>query len=755
MRAILEGIFKGFIQWVYGLCLEIVQYIANSLLDVFQMDLNYFRQVAPVTDDILNIVIAVGWALLLGNLVFQATKSMATGLGFEGEDPKLLFTRTFVFGFLLLASQQICDIGLGVSSRVITLLQIPTSVAITIPDERNFSIGASWLLIIIVGFVIMWQFVKLCFEVAERYAVTAILVLMAPLAFGMGGSKNTEDIFKGWCRMFGSMCVMMVLNVVFLKLLISALGYMPNGVAVLPWTLLIVGIARVARKIDSIVVRMGLNPAITGDGLGRGLPGMVAYAVVRGIGSSIVKAAGTSTIAKGTNNRSPGNGASGPRTNPHTPNSPPPPPPGMGPAGPGAASGPASSGRQGGSAQAGFATRENAYAAQPQDAGHTSEAPAGEGRTGSGDAVRPEQGAGRSAVFHMQGSRRSSVPPEARGGSPTGRTRTASRVDSAGRETTPSAGSNAGGEAAAAGTSPQRPPLHRPHNPAQPGQPGAPATGGPRISAVTAGRGQEISSERTSYIETHQADLERTSLQRDQTSKIPAPPGVGSRKGEPPASSAAGMRTPAGNSTPQANAAAPQTFAGERQTRRSQISNPGGPLYGVTGGTRQGGPPAPGMTGTVTRSGSGTPSGGTKTSGGTAGTHTAYRDKHTRSRSINTLADTAGIGTSPGQTTRPGHNAPIPGTAGTAPHRSHEQPLAGSAAPSSATAETRRSSGDRPPKARGSIPTFAMAETVPADGAKAPEVNRGTRRLKPGVSAPPFAGWKGKPPQSRKKRGEP
>ena len=309
--------------------------------------------------------------------------------------------------------------------------------------------------------------------------------------------------------------------------------------------------------------------------------------------------------------------------------------------------------------------------------------------------------------------------------------------------------------AAAAGTSPQRPPLHRPHNPAQPGQPGAPATGGPRISAVTAGRGQEISSERTSYIETHQADLERTSLQRDQTSKIPAPPGVGSRKGEPPASSAAGMRTPAGNSTPQANAAAPQTFAGERQTRRSQISNPGGPLYGVTGGTRQGGPPAPGMTGTVTRSGSGTPSGGTKTSGGTAGTHTAYRDKHTRSRSINTLADTAGIGTSPGQTTRPGHNAPIPGTAGTAPHRSHEQPLVGSAAPSSATAETRRSSGDRPPKARDSIPTFAMAETVPADGAKAPEVNRGTRRLKPGVSAPPFAGGKGKPPQSRKKRGEP
>ena len=250
MVFILEGIFKGFVQWVYSLCLEMVQYIANSLLEVFQMDLSYFRQVAPVTDDILSIVIAVGWALLLGNLVFQAMKSMVIGLGFEGEDPKLLFTRTFVFAFLLLVSQQICEIGLGISSQVIALLQVPTSVTITIPDENNFTIGASWLLIIIVGIVVMWQFVKLCFEVAERYVVTAILVLMAPLAFGMGGSKNTEDIFKGWCRMFGSMCVMMIMNVIFLKLLISALGYVPSGVAVLPWMLLAEVLAALAPRLE-------------------------------------------------------------------------------------------------------------------------------------------------------------------------------------------------------------------------------------------------------------------------------------------------------------------------------------------------------------------------------------------------------------------------------------------------------------------------------------------------------------------------
>ena len=66
---ILENIFKGFVQWIYSLCLEMMQYIANSLLTVFSMDLDYFFQVAPVAKDIPSILIAAGWALLMGNLV--------------------------------------------------------------------------------------------------------------------------------------------------------------------------------------------------------------------------------------------------------------------------------------------------------------------------------------------------------------------------------------------------------------------------------------------------------------------------------------------------------------------------------------------------------------------------------------------------------------------------------------------------------------------------------------------------------------
>ena len=124
----LELIFQGFMEWAYGLTLECWQYFSSSLLDIMSMDFAYLKTHVPVIDDIMQVLMAVGWALLIGNLVFQALKSMASGLGFEGEDPKLLFTRTFVFSFLLLASPQICDIGLSMTSKIIDLLQIPDAV---------------------------------------------------------------------------------------------------------------------------------------------------------------------------------------------------------------------------------------------------------------------------------------------------------------------------------------------------------------------------------------------------------------------------------------------------------------------------------------------------------------------------------------------------------------------------------------------------------------------------------------------------
>ncbi len=303
----LEPILKGLVEWIYGMMIDIMSYASGQLLGVLSMDLTYFETTAPIISDIVNVFIALGWALLIGNLVFQLLKSMVSGLGFEAEEPKIIFLRTFVFAFLLLASRQICNIGLSIASKVIDLLALPDVIHIRTPNESMFHLGseAKWLLVIIVGVVLMIQMVKLLFEIGERYVITSVLTFFAPLAFSMGGSKNTNDIFKGWVRMYCSMLLMMIMNIVFLKLIMSAMSQMAAG-NVLIWLVFVVALTRVARKIDSHIGKIGLNPAQTGDAIGTRIPGMMTMMAVKVMSSAIGKSISGSKGNTGRNGSSSG-----------------------------------------------------------------------------------------------------------------------------------------------------------------------------------------------------------------------------------------------------------------------------------------------------------------------------------------------------------------------------------------------------------------------------------------------------------------
>ena len=262
-------------------------------MDLFHTDLTYFTDRVPVVGDIGTIFFAVGWALLIGNLAFQAMRSMASGVGIEAEEPGRLFLRTAMFSFLLMVSRQICEIGLGFSSTIMDMLQIPNAITFDPFGEDTFDMlpNAGWIVVILVNVIIQWQTIKLFFEVAERYVILCVLTYCAPLAFAMGGSKSTGEIFRGWLRMFGSMCALMVFNLMFVKLLISAMSNAPNGTAIIPWMMLIVGIVRMAKKMDGIILRIGLNPALTGDPLGTHFPGMLTAMMLRSIAQMVTRTA--------------------------------------------------------------------------------------------------------------------------------------------------------------------------------------------------------------------------------------------------------------------------------------------------------------------------------------------------------------------------------------------------------------------------------------------------------------------------------
>ena len=290
---ILEKLVKALFEWLASLWYEMVEYLLDQLMELFHVDLSYFAERVPVIDDIANIFVAVGWALLIGNLAYQAMRSMVSGVGIEAEEPGRLFLRTAMFSFLLLVSRQICDIGFGLSATVMEMLQVPDAITFEPFGEETFDTlpNAGWLIVIIVNVVIQWQLIRLFFEVAERYVILCVLTYCAPLAFAMGGSKSTGDIFRGWLRMFASMCVLMVFNLMFVKLVLSALSTDPNGAAIIPWAMLVVGIVRMAKKMDGIILRIGMNPALTGDPLGTRFPGALTAMTLRSIAQIVTRTA--------------------------------------------------------------------------------------------------------------------------------------------------------------------------------------------------------------------------------------------------------------------------------------------------------------------------------------------------------------------------------------------------------------------------------------------------------------------------------
>ena len=243
-------------------------------------DLTFFETSVPVVPRLYAVFTAVGWGVLIGNLAFQSLKAMMAGLGFETESPAVLLIRTALFGTLIVVSGDISALCLQIGGRIISLLGLPAAVRLTLPDESFFTeSGVAWLLVIIIGFILGFQLLRFFFEIAERYVVLGVLTLLMPVALGLGGSRSTKDICTGFMRTYASMTAMMVLNILFLKLIISALSTIPTGYMIIPWCLLIVGIARTARKADSLLSKIGLNPAFTGDPLGAG-KGLVTAAMI-------------------------------------------------------------------------------------------------------------------------------------------------------------------------------------------------------------------------------------------------------------------------------------------------------------------------------------------------------------------------------------------------------------------------------------------------------------------------------------------
>lgn len=128
--------------------------------------------------------------------------------------------------------------------------------------------GYSMLIYLIMLIMIGFNFIKLLLEIVERYVVTFVLMYLSPLASATLASNSTNGIYKKFFTMFISQCLLLFLNVWCLKMALSGLSLSSSSSPTIVSLLLCFAFLRVSAKMDSYINQLGLNAAVTGEGLG-------------------------------------------------------------------------------------------------------------------------------------------------------------------------------------------------------------------------------------------------------------------------------------------------------------------------------------------------------------------------------------------------------------------------------------------------------------------------------------------------------
>lgn len=226
------GILDGIVSWIAEQVMHGLDLISTSVLGALGCTMDTFVRYFPAAETLYSVFVALAIGIILLNWVWQIFRNFGLGIGLEAEDPVKLSIRSFLFILLTLYADQIIELVLGVAGTpynwVLTEELPPldfgnfnSSLMVILGVVAN---GAVALIALILVIILAWNYIKLLFEAAERYILLGILVFTAPVAFAMGSSQTTGNIFKSWCRMFGGQLFLLIMNAWCLRLFTSMVG---------------------------------------------------------------------------------------------------------------------------------------------------------------------------------------------------------------------------------------------------------------------------------------------------------------------------------------------------------------------------------------------------------------------------------------------------------------------------------------------------------------------------------------------------
>ena len=306
----LDWIFEGIVTWVSSIASELMDAVSRVFLDALGTDMDAMEGYFPFVTKAFEVMQYMAWAVLFLITVWQLFRVFGGPIT-EAENPWQLLLRSALFALLVGAARPIFTMALDIARAPYTALMEASMEAedftfagieealkngVTTAVSTVTIVGPILILILLIA--LGWNYFKLLLECVERYIVVGVLCYTSPLAYAMGGSKATSQVFKSWCRMVGSQLLLLVLNVWFLRAFDSSVGqFIGNGGAlasgggsVFLWLFCALAFLKIAQKFDSYLAAMGLNVAQTGSSMAMEM--VMAARVLSGLGGG-AKSAGS------------------------------------------------------------------------------------------------------------------------------------------------------------------------------------------------------------------------------------------------------------------------------------------------------------------------------------------------------------------------------------------------------------------------------------------------------------------------------
>lgn len=206
--------------------MNLLDLITSSVLGALGCDMSTFKRYFPAVATMYEIFVWIGVGLLLLNLVWSLFKNYGAGLDVETEDPVKLLFRSGIFLLCIWYADDIVNMALRIGGTPYNWIIDSPLPAVQFGDFRAVLLviigvianGSVALITLILLVILAWNYLKLLLEAAERYITLGILVFTAPVAFALGASRSTNNLFKSWCRVFGSQLFLLLMNAWCLKL---------------------------------------------------------------------------------------------------------------------------------------------------------------------------------------------------------------------------------------------------------------------------------------------------------------------------------------------------------------------------------------------------------------------------------------------------------------------------------------------------------------------------------------------------------